>query len=627
MRPFAWALAVAVALTPAAAGAAEPRPVRTLAGSGNNLRHPDWGRAHTLYPRVVPARYADGKSAPVAGPSPRYVSNRIFNDTSQNLFSENGVTQWGAVWGQFLDHTFGERAFAGGERTPLAFHAGDPLETFRNDLGAIGFERTPAAIGTGRTSPRQQVNRVGGYIDASAVYGDSVERLRWLRVRGANGLGARLLLPGGYLPRADARGDATRAPGMSLMGRLTGAPDEAVVAGDMRANENLALTATHTLFAREHNRIAAALPRSLSDERRFQIARRIVGAEQQFITYREFLPALGVRLSPDRGYRPHVNAAITNEFATVGFRAHSMIHGEFEPIARAGAYSAEQRAAFAAQGIEIEAEAGADVLVVPLNVAFGNPGLLPQIRLGPLLRGLGGEPQYRNDEQIDNQLRSVLFEIPRGGAPNPAGCLDGPAMPECFQGVLDLAALDIARGRDHGMPSYNTLRRAFGLRAKRDFTAITGERTDRFPDDPEIDASDPLGDPDILDFVSLRDAAGNPIPLGTPEADGDAVSGIRRTTLAARLRAIYGDVDRLDAFVGMVAEEHVPGTEFGELQLAMWRKQFEALRDGDRFFHARDPLLRTIKRRYGITYKHSLAGIIALNTGERMPPRVFEAAR
>ena len=76
----------------------------------------------------------------------------------------------------------------------------------------------------------------------------------------------------------------------------------------MRANENIALTAIHTLFAREHNRIVAALPASLSARSKFQIARRVVGAEEQYITYNEFLPALGVTLAPYRGYDPRVNA-------------------------------------------------------------------------------------------------------------------------------------------------------------------------------------------------------------------------------------------------------------------------------------------------------------------------------
>jgi hypothetical protein len=101
---------------------------------------------------------------------------------------------------------------------------------------------------------------------------------------------------------------------------------------------------------------------------------------------------------------------------------------------------------------------------------------------------------------------------------------------------------------------------------------------------------------------------------------------VRRTTLAARLKALYGDVDDLDAFVGMVSERHVPGTELGELQLAIWRRQFEALRDGDRFFYANDRELGAIERRYGLTYRHTLAEIIELNTDAEVEPNVFKVA-
>jgi hypothetical protein len=64
----------------------------------------------------------------------------------------------------------------------------------------------------------------------------------------------------------------------------------------------------------------------------------------------------------------------------------------------------------------------------------------------------------------------------------------------------------------------------------------------------------------------------------------------------------------------MVAERHVSGAEFGELQLAIWRKQFQNLRDGDRFFYQNDPGLSTIRRLLGIDYRHSLAEVIAANT-------------
>ena len=611
---------VAVATLVAGAAAADRDSIRSLDGTGNNYRHPDWGKANTPYLRVGPATYADGVSRPVGGPPPRRVSNRIFNDTAQNLFSENGVTQWGFAWGQFLDHTFGLRQEVGGEKAPIAFSGADPLESFTNDLGSIAFSRTPAAPGTRITSPREQINTVSSYIDGSAVYGDDPRRLEWLRA------GARLLLPNGYLPRADARGNAAEAPQMALVGRLMATPAKAMVAGDVRANENIALGATHTLFALEHNRIVEALPERLSTEEKFQIARRVVGAEQQYVTYKEFLPGLGVKLPPYRGYDRTVNASLSNEFAVVGYRAHSMIHGELEPSAPAGTYTDEQLDDFEQQGIEVEHEDDEVVLVIPLSLAFGNPDLLQAAGLGPVLKGLGGEPQYKNDEQIDNQLRSVLFQIPKPGVPDPTVCLDGPPLPECFAGVLDLGAIDIERGRDHGMPSYNSLRRAYGLAAKPSFAAITGESTERFPSDPEIDSSNPIDDPDILDFVQLLDADGDSIALESPEAETDAVAGVRRTTVAARLKAVYGRVGKLDAFVGMVSEPHVAGTEFGELQLAIWRKQFEALRDGDRFFYRNDPKLRDIERRYGITYRHTLAGVIELNTDVDVQPNVFKVA-
>jgi hypothetical protein len=98
---------------------------------------------------------------------------------------------------------------------------------------------------------------------------------------------------------------------------------------------------------------------------------------------------------------------------------------------------------------------------------------------------------------------------------------------------------------------------------------------------------------------------------------------VRRTTLAARLKAIYGNVDRVDAFVGLVSERHIPGTEFGELQLAMWKKQFEALRDGDRFYIGNDPALREIEIAFNIDYRHTLSQIIRANTGLSLQANVF----
>jgi hypothetical protein len=134
-----------------------------------------------------------------------------------------------------------------------------------------------------------------------------------------------------------------------------------------------------------------------------------------------------------------------------------------------------------------------------------------------------------------------------------------------------------------------------------------------------------IDDPRILDFVELRDADGNVIPLDADEAEEGAISGTRRSTTAARLQALYGDVNKLDSFVGMSAERHVAGAEFGELQVAIWKKQFEALRDGDRFFYANDPVLTQIDRQYGISYRKTLAQVIEENTNAEVAANVFLA--
>ena len=115
------------------------------------------------------------------------------------------------------------------------------------------------------------------------------------------------------------------------------------------------------------------------------------------------------------------------------------------------------------------------------------------------------------------------------------------------------------------------------------------------------------------------------IPLGSDAAQEDVVVGVRRTTLAARLRAIYGNLNKVDACVGMVSEKHVAGTEFGPLQLAIWKKQFEARRDGDRFCYLNDPVLSTIRQNYGIDYRRSLSELVKLDTGATVPSNAFEA--
>lgn len=596
--------------------------VQSLNGINNNPFVTNAGATGIRYLRIGPARYADGLSQMVAGPDARRTSNRIFNDTNANVFSERGVTQWGNVWGQFIDHNVGLRD-ENGTTANLPFNSADPLESFTNTLGVIPFKRSAAAPGTGVSNTRQHINTETSFIDAEAVYGSTDVRLDWMRTGTVDGNpdnnSATLMMPNNYLARATARGNAATAPTMAVDGRLLSNPGSAVVAGDVRANEQAALTAVQTLFAREHNRIVAALPSNISQQDKFQLARAVVIAEIQNITYTEFLPAMGVFLPAYQGYDFNLNPATAHEFASTGYRAHSFIHGEIDIDTNVSRYSQATLDALAAQGVDVVVN-GADVAItVPDNVLFFNPNLVEQIQLGPIMSGITAESNYRNDEMIDNQLRSTLFRIPTSSNPD---CLDGPTMPECFNGVVDLGAIDVQRGRDHGMPTYNQMRNAYGLASKTSFTAITGEATEAFPSDPLLTPGNEINDPNCLDIIAAFDINGNP----TSVDNENATRVVKRCTVAARLKALYGTVSSLDAFVGMMAEKHITGSELGELQRAVWLDQFGAARDGDRFFYQNDPLQDFIRNNYGIDSHKTLAQVISMNTdvpAAELPANVF----
>ncbi|MDT4988302.1 MAG: peroxidase, partial [Micromonosporaceae bacterium] len=146
------ALVIGVLARPVGAATIRTLPfaleAQSLDGSGNNQARPTQGQIGQPYSRVGPAAYADGRSAPVAGPNTRFISNRLINDASQNVFSENGVTQWLWTWGQFLDHTVGlAQGGTTADAADIPFNQADPLENFQNNLGVIPFTRDAAVPG------------------------------------------------------------------------------------------------------------------------------------------------------------------------------------------------------------------------------------------------------------------------------------------------------------------------------------------------------------------------------------------------------------------------------------------------------------------------------------------------
>jgi len=98
--------------------------------------------------------------------------------------------------------------------------------------------------------------------------------------------------------------------------------------GDIRGDENIALHAMHTVWIREHNRIATELKElnpSWDDEKLFQTSRRIVGGLWQHIAYTEYIPVL-TSIPKYTGYKPSVDPSIINVFSTAAFRyGHSLV--------------------------------------------------------------------------------------------------------------------------------------------------------------------------------------------------------------------------------------------------------------------------------------------------------------
>jgi hypothetical protein len=615
------AIAFLIALSAGPAGAVSFE-VRSLNGHGNNQKHPEWGESGQNFVRLAPANYKDGIGQMREGPNPRFISNRVFNSLGIDVFSPRNVSQWGWAWGQFVDHNI-ELAQGGGEVANIPFSSSDPLEEFTDTLGDIPFNRNPPAPGTGTSTsnPRQQVNTSQTYIDGFEIYGGTQSRLEWLRTGPNNGnpneQGAELMLPGGYLPTATARGNAATAPSMKKEGRLEGEPQNAIITGDERGNENSELTAIGTLFAREHNRIVNELPKGLSAEEKFQIARRVVGAEMQFITYTAWLPAMGVKLKPYLGYNTNTNPEVSDEFGTAAFRQHSTVDGEVELEVEENEIPASQIPSIEAQGIRVEKRTvngkPGYLVFIPTGAMFFSPKVVPTIGLGKMLHGLSETPNYKNDAEIDNSLRAVLFETPKGGV-SQEECFTDPETAGCFSGVVDLGAIDAQRGRDNGIPTYNALRKALGLKEQTTFDEVTGESSETLP------AGETINSPGIMEFTSLKNFFGESIPVNS-EPPQRGTLATHKSTLAARLKAIFGSVSNMDSFVGIVSEPNKSGSELGEVETAAWQKQFEALRNGDRFFYLNDPVLAEIKFLYGISFEHTLAELIKLNTGNTVPAK------
>jgi len=507
------------------AGTEFPTEFRTIDGLGNHYEHPELGTTGEPFLRLFENDYADGVGEPAGAdrPSARAVSNAVVAQTEE-VPNERGATDYLWQWGQFLDHDIDETpSLDPAEAFDIEVPVGDPwFDPFGTGQVTIALNRSFYEVING---VQEQVNEITAYIDASNVYGSEESRAYALRMLDGSGM----------LKTTDSE----HGPLLPYNeGGFANAPSESAswfLAGDVRANEQAALTAMHTLFVREHNhwalRFREANP-SASEDDIYEFARMIVGAEMQQITYREFLPIL---LGPDaippyRGYRDEVDPTIANEFATAAYRfGHSLLPTSIQRV----------------DGNGDTAEEGN----LELASAFFDPSIVEDHGIDTLLRGLASQRCQELDGQLVDGVRNFLFGPPGAGG-------------------FDLASLNIQRGRDHGLPSYNEARRALGLRPARNFRDVHPDR-------------------------EVQD----------------------------KLAEVYTDVNQIDLWVGGLCEPHVPGSMVGPVIHRILVDQFIRLRDGDRFWYEEALAPEMLE----LVEEQSLARIIRRNTkiGEELQDNVF----
>ena len=504
-------------------------PYRSINGSNNNISSSsktNWGAAGITLFREMPAQYGPSDPGGAMGginrPSPRAISNAVI-DEPVTQFNTLHLSTLVYQWGQFLDHDMSATPTGTTEYVPIPLPSTEVIFTEAIPFNRSDYQMTTDARGN---KLRQQLNMITSFIDGSNVYGSDSKRATWLRTMRN---GKMKTSSGNFLPYNTRNGELSGAIDLNApeMANDSDHHVKTFVAGDDRAAENPVLTSLHTLFVREHNRICDSLIRlgMRNDEQMYQIARKIVGAEIEAVTYQEFLPALGVILQPYSGYKDNVRPDIMNSFATASYRiGHTMVSDEV-----------------LLRDNNCEGVGPGEMELIDV---FWTPQITATYGIDAFIKGASSHDQYETDTRINSVLRNFLFV--------------SASSPVRFG--IDLGSLNIQRGRDHGLPDYNTARLFY-----------TGKAARRFSDITSVDS------------------------------------------LADSLQMLYKSVNNVDLWIGILAEDHLPGKSVGRTMNAMLKAQFENLRDGDYYFYLNDPYLPNAIRDQIKRTKFS--DIIRRNTG------------
>ncbi|MCS6622530.1 hypothetical protein N0B44_06390, partial [Roseibacterium beibuensis] len=417
--------------------------------------------------------------------------------------------------------------------------------------------------------------------------------------------------------------------------------DAHFMAGDGRANENVGLTAVHHVFHSEHNRLVdhtkavvladaqamlddgasqaeavAFLNEWLIDdvavvpatdaglvwdgERVFQAAKFGTEMQYQHLVFEEFArkiqPAINTFLVPD-GYDVSIDPSIVAEFAHVIYRfGHSMLTetiDRFDPNMTPDQISLVEG------------------FLNPLQFQ-NNGGATTEdadIAAGAIIRGMTRQAGNEIDEFVTSALRNNLLGLP-----------------------LDLATINLARGRDTGVPALNEVRREFYEASNNNILLKPYESWVDYASHLKNEAS-------IINFIAAygthelitgqdtidgkRDAALTIITgvsVGGLEVPADRIAFLNATGDWAG--GDLGGLELIDLWIGGLAEETMPfGGMLGSTFNFVFEVQLEQLQSGDRFYYLQrlDGL-----HLFGEMENNSFAAMIMRNTDAgHLPSDVF----
>lgn len=418
--------------------------------------------------------------------------------------------------------------------------------------------------------------------------------------------------PGGPLPAqvvgADDDDVAGNAIAVDYRGRKVAYDDELLdahyITGDGRGNENIGLTAVHHVFHSEHNRMVEqikgivlatndpafiaewVLPGSnIADgvqdiewngERLFQAAKIPTEMQYQHLVFEEFARTVQPAVDVFADFNAAIDPSILAEFAHVVYRfGHSMLTETLD----------RYDASFNVVGDADPTTDGQQQ--IGLIAAFLNPlefvasGADADTAAGAIVRGMTRQRGNEIDEFVTEALRNNLVGLP-----------------------LDLAAINIARGRETGVPSLNAARREFfagsGDSQVRPYTSWADFALSLKNEASIINFIAAYGTHDLVTGETTTEgkrAAAMAIVFGTDQtlADGrviqaaaDSVDFLQSTGDWANLAGgiTISGLDDVDFWIGGLAEKKmIFGGMLGSTFNFVFENQLEALQNGDRFYY------------------------------------------